>query len=82
MENDIWKEHMEKDIEELKREQNVMKADIGTLQKNDIVQDHKIENMESMLYEIKGDTRWTRRAITSAIITLIFSAIGYFVLGM
>lgn len=65
---DIWKDSIQKDIEQVKMQQELMKKEISDLQTKDALQDQQIESIKDSLKDIKGDTTWLRRAITNAII--------------
>lgn len=76
---DIWKASVQKDIEEIKVEQNGMKSDIRRLQDNQLLHDQEIKSFRETLKEIKDDTKWLRRAITNAlIVALIGGAVAIF----
>ncbi len=72
---DIWKESVRKEIDDIKRDQHIMKDDIKDLKHKDSDQDKEISYLKQMLYEIKEDTKWLRRTITKAIITAIATAV-------
>ncbi|MFD2658636.1 hemolysin XhlA family protein [Gracilibacillus thailandensis] len=74
-EMDIWKESVRKEIDDIKRDQHIMKDDIKDLKHKDSDQDKEISYLKQMLYEIKEDTKWLRRTITKAIITAIATAV-------
>lgn len=59
---DIWKTSVQRDIEE-------MKGDIRRLQDKQLLQDQIIQNIQSDLKEIKEDTKWLKRTITTALIS-------------
>ncbi|WP_053434089.1 hemolysin XhlA family protein [Sporosarcina globispora] len=59
---DIWQESVRKDIED-------MKVDIRRLQDKTLLQDQSIQNIQGDLKEIKEDTKWLKRTITTALIT-------------
>lgn len=67
-EMDIWKQTVQKDIEE-------MKGDIRRLQDKQLLQDQVIQNIQGDLKEIKEDTKWLKRTITNAILTATCTAI-------
>ncbi|MBT2661958.1 hemolysin XhlA family protein [Bacillus sp. ISL-45] len=59
---DIWKTSVQRDIEE-------MRGDIRRLQDKQLLQDQIIQNIQSDLKEIKEDTKWLKRTITTALIS-------------
>lgn len=59
---DIWKASVQRDIEE-------MKGDIRRLQDKQLLQDQIIQNIQGDLKEIKEDTKWLKRTITTALIS-------------
>ncbi len=65
---DIWKTSVQKDIEE-------MKGDIRRLQDKALLQDQIIQNIQGDLKEIKEDTKWLKRTITTALITATIVAV-------
>ncbi len=78
-EQDLWKEAIKNDIEELRAEQKNIKKDVDDLKINDKLQDQQINSIKDDLREIKGDTKWLRHTITSAIIVaLIGGAVAIF----
>lgn len=74
-EMDIWKQTIQKDIQDIKDENSKIKEDIRRLQDKEILQDQKIGNIEETLKDIKDDTKWLRRAITNAIIGAVISGV-------
>lgn len=72
---DAWKEKVQQDINNLQQGQSQLKSDVTKLQINDQSQDLKITNLQETLSEIKGDTQWIRRKITSAFITALITAL-------
>ncbi|KYC94356.1 hypothetical protein B4102_3577 [Heyndrickxia sporothermodurans] len=76
---DIWQQSIQKDIDDLKKEQSDIKSNIKRLQEKELIQDYKIGNIEETLKDIKEDTKWLRRAITNAlIVALIGGAVAIF----
>ncbi|MCM3242680.1 hemolysin XhlA family protein [Cytobacillus oceanisediminis] len=65
---DIWRTSVQKDIED-------MKGDIRRLQDKTLLQDQSIQNIQGDLKEIKEDTKWLKRTITTALITATIVAI-------
>nr|WP_285856888.1 hemolysin XhlA family protein [Mesobacillus subterraneus] len=65
---DIWKQTIQKDIEE-------MKGDIRRLQDKTLLQDQTIQGIKDALKEIKDDTKWLKRTITTALITATIVAV-------
>jgi chromosome segregation ATPase len=65
---DIWKNAVQKDIED-------MKGDIRRLQDKTLLQDQSIQNIQGDLKEIKEDTKWLKRTITAALITTLCTAV-------
>lgn len=65
---DIWKQSVQKDIDELKTEVKELK---------NVTRDHDrdIREVKSTLADIKDDTKWLRRTITNAIIMTVLSAV-------
>lgn len=65
---DIWKQSVQKDIDELKAEVKDLK---------NVTRDHDrdIREVKSTLADIKDDTKWLRRTITNAIIMTVLSAV-------
>ncbi|MBW8350792.1 hemolysin XhlA family protein [Bacillus sp. IITD106] len=68
---DIWKDTVQKDIDNVKLQQELMKKDISDLQKKEALQDQQIDSIKESLKDIKEDTKWLRRAITNALIVAI-----------
>lgn len=73
---DVWKEKVQQDITDIKNnqsqfanEQRSVKSDIEQLKTKDKLQDVEISNIKAALGEIKDDTNFIRRKITSAIIS-------------
>ncbi|WP_066232838.1 hemolysin XhlA family protein [Heyndrickxia sporothermodurans] len=76
---DIWQQSIQKDIDDLKKEQSDIKSNIKKLQEKELIQDYKIGNIEEKLQDIKDDTKWLRRAITnSLIVALVGGAVAIF----
>ncbi|USK46285.1 hemolysin XhlA family protein [Cytobacillus oceanisediminis] len=65
---DIWQQKMQKDLDD-------MKGDIRRLQDKTLLQDQSIQNIQGDLREIKEDTKWLKRTITTALITATIVAI-------
>lgn len=65
---DIWKQSIQKEIED-------MKGDIRRLQDKTLLQDQTIQGIKDALIEIKDDTKWLKRTITTALITATIVAV-------
>jgi hypothetical protein len=79
MEMDIWKQTIQKDIEDLKADSRLMKEDVRRVQDKQLLQDQEIKGIKEDLKEIKDDTKWLRRAIMNAfIVALIGGAVAIF----
>lgn len=65
---DLWKQTVQKDIDD-------MKGEIRRLQDKTLLQDVNIQNIQSDLKEIKEDTKWLKRTITNAILTVTIAGI-------
>lgn len=65
---DIWKQSIQKEIED-------MKGDIRRLQDKTLLQDQTIQGIKDALKEIKDDTKWLKRTITTALITATIVAV-------
>lgn len=84
---DVWREKIQQDIVDLKDTQSEMGVvlqsaveDISELKLNDKLQDKELESFKSTLDEIKDDTKWIRRTITSAfIVAIIGGLVGVFI---
>jgi peptidoglycan hydrolase CwlO-like protein len=50
-----------------------MRTDIRTLQDKSLIHDGAIDQLKSDIGEIKGDTKWLRRAFTNAFIVAFIS---------
>lgn len=86
---EVWKEHVMRDIQELKSDQKHIQSNQETMQKeiqelkvSDKLQDTKIRNIEATLTDIKSDTSWIRRKITGALITALITAVIAGVVGI
>ncbi|CAG9621085.1 hypothetical protein BACCIP111883_01857 [Sutcliffiella rhizosphaerae] len=76
---DIWKESIKKDINNLKKCNEVFKNDIRRLQDKQLLHDRDIGEMRKDLTEIKDDIKWLRRSITNAfIVGIIGGAVAIF----
>jgi hypothetical protein len=79
IEMDIWKQTIQKDIEDLKADSRLMKEDVRRVQDKQLLQDQEIKGIKEDLKEIKDDTKWLRRAIMNAfIVALIGGAVAIF----
>jgi hypothetical protein len=79
MEMDIWKQTIQKDIDDLKADSRLMKEDVRRVQDKQLLQDQEIKGIKEDLKEIKDDTKWLRRAIMNAfIVALIGGAVAIF----
>lgn len=65
---DIWKQSIQKEIDD-------MKGDIRRLQDKTLLQDQTIQGIKDALKEIKDDTKWLKRTITTALITSTIVAV-------
>lgn len=65
---DIWKQSIQKEIDD-------MKGDIRRLQDKTLLQDQTIQGIKDALIEIKDDTKWLKRTITTALITATIVAV-------
>jgi Haemolysin XhlA len=79
IEMDIWKQTIQKDIEDLKADNRLLKEDVRRVQDKQLLQDQEIKGIKEDLREIKDDTKWLRRAIMNAfIVALIGGAVAIF----
>ncbi len=63
------------DVENVKQEQQGMKANIKKLQEKELLQDEKIKRIEQSMKEIKEDREWLQRAITNAVIVSVIGGV-------
>lgn len=84
-----WKVNVQQDINDLKNKYSRLnesnsriKDDIRDLQMSDKLQDQEINTLKITLSEIRDDTQWIRRKITSAIITAIITAVIAGIVGV
>jgi hypothetical protein len=76
---DIWRQTIQKDIDDLKSDSRLMKEDVRRVQDKQLLQDQEIKGIKEDLKEIKDDTKWLRRAIMNAfIVALIGGAVAIF----
>jgi hypothetical protein len=76
---DIWRQTIQKDIDDLKADSRLMKEDVRRVQDKQLLQDQEIKGIKEDLKEIKDDTKWLRRAIMNAfIVALIGGAVAIF----
>lgn len=82
---DIWKQTIQKDIEDLKGCTKEFKEEIDKLKRVTDFHERDIKDIKETLRDIKDDTKWVRRSITNAIIVALISgavAIFYAALKM
>ncbi|EQB34780.1 hypothetical protein M948_20565 [Virgibacillus sp. CM-4] len=72
---DLWQNTVQKDIESIKKDQEIMKGDIKDLQYKDREHDKEIFSLRRTLEEIKDDTKWIRRMVTKAIVTAVITGV-------
>lgn len=70
---DLFKQTVQKDIEELKKCDKDLKEEIDKLKQTVAFHDRDIHDIKETLKEIKEDTKWLRRSITNALIVAIIS---------
>lgn len=80
---DLFKQTVQKDIEDLKKCDKELKDEIDKLKQTVAFHERDIKDIKDTLNDIKDDTKWLRRSITNAIIVatlgglvgLIFTAL-------
>ncbi|MBT2717565.1 hemolysin XhlA family protein [Bacillus sp. ISL-57] len=72
---DIWKQTIQKDIEELKKDNKESKEKIVELKRVTDFHERDIKDIKDTLKEINEDTKWLKRTITNAIVTATISAV-------
>ncbi|MGM0973426.1 MAG: hemolysin XhlA family protein [Bacillota bacterium] len=76
---DIWKQTIQRDIEELKKSDEKQQEEITKLKQITDFHERDIKDIKETLREIKDDTKWLRRSITNAlIVALIGGAVAIF----
>nr|WP_206761161.1 hemolysin XhlA family protein [Cytobacillus firmus] len=76
---DIWKQTIQRDIEELKKSDEKQQEEISKLKQITDFHERDIKDIKETLREIKDDTKWLRRSITNAlIVALIGGAVAIF----
>lgn len=65
---DIWKQTVQKDIEDLKKCDKELDEKIKKLERITDFHERDIRDIKEDLKEIKEDTKWMRRTITNAVI--------------
>lgn len=76
---DIWKQTIQRDIEELKKIDEKQQEEITKLKQITDFHERDIKDIKETLREIKDDTKWLRRSITNAlIVALIGGAVAIF----
>ncbi|MGM0971698.1 MAG: hemolysin XhlA family protein [Bacillota bacterium] len=76
---DIWKQTVQRDIEELKKSDEKQQEEITKLKQITDFHERDIKDIKETLREIKDDTKWLRRSITNAlIVALIGGAVAIF----
>lgn len=70
---DIWKQTIQRDLEELKKNDEKQQEEITKLKQITDFHERDIKDIKETLREIKDDTKWLRRSITNALIVAIIS---------
>ncbi|MCM3599017.1 hemolysin XhlA family protein [Metabacillus idriensis] len=70
---DLWKQSIQKEIDDLKSQSEKTKKEIDQLKQVTAFHERDIKDIKETLRDIKEDTKWLRRSITNAIIV---AAIG------
>jgi chromosome segregation ATPase len=70
---DLWKQSIQKEIDDLKSQSEKSKEEIEKLKQVTAFHERDIKDIKETLRDIKEDTKWLRRSITNAIIV---AAIG------
>ena len=72
MEGDVWKDRVDKRLDEYG-------VSIQEIRDQQLLDGHDIKKLKDDIQEIKDDTKWTRRAITNAfIVAIIGGAVAVF----